>query len=106
MSQVQLSERDKAFLQTLELTKMSFNLIKFYADVAEKNDNNKHIVVNLQYTMKYLYEQIQRMEAEWVNRQKVNDPATPLASTVTSLGALTADEALAIIRMRTAKTSK
>jgi hypothetical protein len=92
--------KETAFLQTLNNTKISFNIIKHFSDEASKKDANKHIVVNLQYTMKYLYEQVERMEREWSAYIAAKDPGTPLNSTLSGMKGLTHEEAMEILRKR------
>jgi hypothetical protein len=98
--QVQLTEHDKAFLQTIEYTKIAFSIVKHFAEVAAKHDTNKHTVVNLDYTMKFLYEQLQRMEMEWQKKMAMMKPDTPLQSTVNGIAGLTAEEAQLILKLR------
>lgn len=89
--------RETAFLQTLNNTKIAFNIVKHFAEEASKKDSNKHIVVNMQYTLKYLYEQVQRMELEWAGYISRNDPGTPLNSTIKGLNA---EEAIKMLQKR------
>ena len=93
---MELTAQEKAFLQTIENTKIAFNILKHFSDESEKKEGGKYHVVNLQYSMKYLYEQIERMGREWEYHKMRKDPNTPLNSTVR--GALTAEQAMAIIK--------
>lgn len=86
--------KETAFLNTLNNTKVAFNIIKHFSDEASKKDANKHIVVNMQYTMKYLYEQVERMDREWAQYIAMKDPGTPLNSTIKGLNAAEAMEIL------------
>lgn len=95
--------KEIAFLQTMENTKIAFSILKHFSDEASKKDANKHIVVNMQYSMKYLYEQLERMSAEWEQYKARNNPDTPLNSTIKGMGPLTADEAMEILKMRQKK---
>jgi hypothetical protein len=92
--------KEVAFLQTIENTKIAFNIVKHFSEIAQKNDNDKHIVMNMQYTMKHLYEQIERMGREWEYHLNRKNPDLPLNSTIKGMGSLTAEEAMAIIKMR------
>lgn len=92
--------KEVAFLQTIEQTKIAFNILKHFSEIAAKNDNDKHIVMNMQYSMKHLYEQLERMGREWEHYQLMKNPNTPLQSTVRGMGALKADEAIAVLKMR------
>lgn len=106
MSQAQISDREKGYIQLLECCKISFNTIKLFSDAAEKNDSNKHIVVNMQYTMKYLYEQMQRTDLQLRQMRIVNAPGTPLNSSIKGMRGLTAEEAIMAMRTQTIKQDK
>jgi hypothetical protein len=106
MSQVQISDREKGYIQVLECCRISFNTIKLFADAAAANDSNKHIVVNMQYTMKYLYEQMQRTELQLNQMRIVNAPGTPLNSSIKGMRGLTAEEAIMALRTQTIKQNK
>ena len=100
-SGTQLTPYETAFVQTFEGCKITFNILKHFSDECAKNPTNRHIMVNLQYSMKYIYEQLERMQKEWAYYQARKDPTTPLNSTIR--GGLTAEEAIAEMKKRHAK---